>query len=304
MYVLFLKTPETFAILTAQESALARQSAEKQLLDQLEDSLSIGLALEEASLSLGAESCRMNEMRSELSLGTVTREEVSAREAVLQRRKSAHSAQQRMYEARLASLAHSTGGAPFRRDLRISDLHPDPLHSRSAAQCYAGSALETRNAILHQIAGEGLNAARIDRWITLSGIVPGQLGPDSPARLELLINLITPLIDQGRGDRQVQRARIAVANALIAARESKAAFMLAHAGMTLALAEADLARAALIPPATADSGCAADVSSKLFDLEKRRIQLKQEHLKAGLALLCISAGPQTSTAAKKGVAHE
>ena len=292
IYVLFRNTPEIFAILVAQESALARQSAEKQLLDQLADTLDTGLALEEAGLTLDAESCRIKDMQGELAHGTLPRTEVAAAQTALQSRKSAHAARRTMYEASRASLAHGTGGAPFRPDLRIAALHPGPSRARTAEQCYAGSALEARNAVLHRIAKDGLDAARIDRWIALSGIVPNQLGPDSPAQLELLLNLMVPLIDQGKGDRQVQRARIAVANALIAARESKAAFMLAHAELTLALAEARVMQAGLTPPARAETGCAADLSARLYDLEERRARLVQEHLEGGLALLCMPAAPQ------------
>ncbi|VDC24702.1 hypothetical protein [Pseudogemmobacter humi] len=288
LYVFFRRTPETFARLVAQDSALAVQEAEKDLLDQLAAALLADLDLERDALRLQAEQCLLQQMRSDLAAGAVAGAAVAEKESEHRRLQALTGAVRTLNAATWAKLSHSGGGAPVQPRPTITALLPVTRISEDAAQCYAGSALRARNDALHDIALGGLEAARIEKWLNLSGIVPNQLGSQNPARIELLLNLMVPLIDQGRGDRQVMQARIAVANALITAGDSRAAFLLAHARMRVTLAEAELEMLRpATPPATDD--CTAVLSARQDDIARRRAALTAAHMRASLHLLCTPA---------------
>lgn len=289
LYVLFREAPEEFARLVAQESVLARQQAEKDLLDQLANTLGTELDLELDALRLEAGNCLLEQMRGDFADGAVAGAAVAEKEAELARLETLHAGRKALNRESWAKLSHSAGGAGVQPRPRIADLVPEPIEAGEAAQCYAGSALRARNDALQAIALSGLEAARIERWLALSGVVPNQLGGQNPAQVELLLNLMVPLIDQGRGDRQVLNARIAVANALIAADESRAAFLLVHASIRLAIAEAEVERLRLAAPPPSGTDCTARLAARQDEIARRRAALAADHMRASLRLLCTPA---------------
>ncbi len=289
LYVLFRKSPEEFARLVVQESALARQQAEKDLLDQLAATLGTELDLELDALRLEAESCLLEQMRADFTDGAVAGAALADKEAELGRLRALYAGRKALNRETWTNLSHSAGGAEVEPRPGIADLAPEFPEVGEAAQCYAGSALRARNDALQAIALSGLAAARIERWLALSGIVPNQLGRQNSAQLELLLNLMVPLVDQGRGDRQVLNARIAVANALIAADESRAAFLLAHARIRLAIAEAEVEMLRFAPRPPFGTDCAARLAGRQDKIARRRAALAADHMRASLRLLCTPA---------------
>lgn len=164
-----------------------------------------------------------------------------------------------------------------------------PPASLTSESCYARSGYALRDQLLMAGAATAIKGAGLQRYGSLDILLPAELSPSSGLKLNALISLLIPLVDQNDGERAVQEARASLLDLAIAAQKNRQSFdtRLSQSQLELSRrsAELDQARraAAQIRPGMT---CDDQAGRRRADLAVNKARIAYRRAKAQLALLC------------------
>ena len=278
--------------------SLSDRSATLGLLGAYADYGQARFTTEEAELDLRALECDRESQAVDVALGTAPATVLSQTD---RRRASARSAigllQDDEDAARSRLLSEAGISRPAVVPLVPLSVAALPDAATRPAACYRTSGAEARDLVLSRIAELALERAEVSRFTQFSAIIPTQLDPRSGLDLDVLVNWIVPLLDQGGVKRSVQQARAELLALALSARRDRITFdqTLSEARRDLAQARLAVATAQAILPeldlssadALTDAGqCRQDLARDRRQLEERRAAFARSLAEARISTLC------------------